>query len=147
MLKIANLYLAWSRVGKKPSSIIILVLNMLLSFYHILEGGGGGGDKYLVIDSCLVLTGWGSCDICTFHFFPIRCPTLHKILTHFSFFNFQFSPLSNQYCKNIFRATGFNFEDVLYTYGWLIDNTKNLIFWCRFLNKLEPSHTVYIMQQ
>ena len=30
---------------------------------------------------------------------------------------------------------------------WPIDNTKNLVFWSRFLNKLEPLHTVYIMQQ
>ena len=28
-----------------------------------------------------------------------------------------------------------------------IDNANNLVFWCRFLNKLEPWHTVYIMQQ
>ena len=29
----------------------------------------------------------------------------------------------------------------------LIDNANNLIFWCRFLNKIEPWHIVYIMQQ
>ena len=28
-----------------------------------------------------------------------------------------------------------------------IDNANNLVFWCLFLNKLEPWHTVYIMQQ
>ena len=28
-----------------------------------------------------------------------------------------------------------------------IDNANNLVFWCHFLNKLEPWHIVYIMQQ
>ena len=28
-----------------------------------------------------------------------------------------------------------------------IDNANNLVFWCRFLNKLEPWYAVYIMQQ
>ena len=28
-----------------------------------------------------------------------------------------------------------------------IDNASNLVFWCRFLNKLEPWHIVYILQQ
>ena len=28
-----------------------------------------------------------------------------------------------------------------------IDNANNLVFWCRFLNRLEPWYTVYIMQQ
>ena len=28
-----------------------------------------------------------------------------------------------------------------------IDNANNLVFWCRFLNKLQPWYTVYIMQQ
>ena len=27
-----------------------------------------------------------------------------------------------------------------------IDNANNLVFWCRFLNKLEPWYTVNIMQ-
>ena len=26
-------------------------------------------------------------------------------------------------------------------------NANNLVFWCRFLNNLEPWHTVYVMQQ
>ena len=30
---------------------------------------------------------------------------------------------------------------------WPIDNANNLVFWCRFLNKLEPWYAVYIMQQ
>ena len=29
----------------------------------------------------------------------------------------------------------------------LTDNANNLVFWRRFLNKLEPWHTVYIMKQ
>ena len=29
----------------------------------------------------------------------------------------------------------------------LIDNANNLVFWCRFLNKLEPLYADYIMQQ
>ena len=28
-----------------------------------------------------------------------------------------------------------------------IENTNNLLFWCRFLNKLEPWHIVYILKQ
>ena len=28
-----------------------------------------------------------------------------------------------------------------------IENTNNLLFWCRFLNKLEPWHIVYILNQ
>ena len=32
-------------------------------------------------------------------------------------------------------------------FGHFLDNANNLVFWCRFLNKLEPWHTVYIMQQ
>ena len=31
--------------------------------------------------------------------------------------------------------------------GSLIDNANNLVFWCRFLNKLDPWHIVYIIQQ
>ena len=31
--------------------------------------------------------------------------------------------------------------------GFYIDNANNLVFWCHFLNKLEPWHDVYIMQQ
>ena len=27
------------------------------------------------------------------------------------------------------------------------DNANNLVFWCRFLNKLKPWYAVYIMQQ
>ena len=27
-----------------------------------------------------------------------------------------------------------------------MDNANNLVFWCRFLNKLEPRYAVYIMQ-
>ena len=29
--------------------------------------------------------------------------------------------------------------------GDYIDNTNNLVFWCRFLSKLEPWYAVYIM--
>ena len=28
-----------------------------------------------------------------------------------------------------------------------LDNANNVVFWCRFLNKLESWHIVYIMQQ
>ena len=39
---------------------------------------------------------------------------------------------------------------VCFDYNWFglfIDNANNLVFWCRFLNKLEPWYAVYIMQQ
>ena len=29
----------------------------------------------------------------------------------------------------------------------VIENANNLVFWCRFLNKLEPWYAAYIMQQ
>ena len=34
-------------------------------------------------------------------------------------------------------------------FGWSIpiDNASNLVFWCHFLNKLEPWYAVYILQQ
>ena len=39
----------------------------------------------------------------------------------------------------------FNLQPTLELFA--IDNANNLVFWCQFLNKLEPWHTVYIMQQ
>ena len=40
----------------------------------------------------------------------------------------------------------FHFNVVKY-FEKAIDNANNLVFWCRFLNKLEPWYAVYIMQQ
>ena len=48
-------------------------------------------------------------------------------------------------------------QNVIKKFQWLnsvtfknfltIDNATNLVFWCHFLNKLEPWYAVYIMQQ
>ena len=40
-----------------------------------------------------------------------------------------------------------NLKNVSATSFYKIDNASNLVFGCCFLNKLEPGHIVYIMQQ
>ena len=48
----------------------------------------------------------------------------------------------------MFQRKGRRFEcEVLFVKVNAIDNANNLVFWFRFLNKLEPWHIVYIMQQ
>ena len=55
---------------------------------------------------------------------------------------------TNKFLSCMFQRKGRRFEcEVLFVKVNAIDNANNLVFWFRFLNKLEPWHIVYIMQQ
>ena len=49
--------------------------------------------------------------------------------------------------ENIRQWSGVGFRTYDASVSPPIDNANNLVFWCRFLNKLEPWYAVYIMQQ